>query len=123
MVNQDVHVADDIQKRTLVALRQILERVHNRLDGVEMVMVDRAIQMVYPRVEKRIREASAENLKAELNHIHSLLDEVLGKPEIQNQEQNQIQNQKSTKKPMKQTLKKSNPKQPLKKQKLPQKAR
>lgn len=66
-----------LHDRTMTGLQVVLERVHSHVGGFEKMVVTRAIQMVYPRVEQRIRAAAEGDLRSELQYLHGLLGTIL----------------------------------------------
>lgn len=77
MAPQSDWESNSIHERTLVAVRQILDRVFGHVHGIEKVVVTQGIQLLYPKVEKRICDASAEELEAELRNLRQLVDLAL----------------------------------------------
>ena len=67
----------ELHKRTLKGINEVLERTVNSVDGLEKMVVSRAIQVLQPRLNQRIRAASEEGLRAELKYLHNLLETML----------------------------------------------
>lgn len=55
----------------------MIERALGHVEGIEKLVVSRAVQILYPRVEQRIRRASEEDLRAELKYLHELTGAIL----------------------------------------------
>lgn len=68
---------DTIHERTLAGVRQVLERTLNHVEGFEKLVVSRATQILQPRIEQRIRGASEEELREELEYLYELLGTIL----------------------------------------------
>lgn len=66
-----------LHERTVVGVRQVLERALTHVEGLEKVVVSRAAQILHPRIEQRIRGASEEDLLVELKYLHELLGSIL----------------------------------------------
>lgn len=77
MSPQSQHPTDSMHERTLAAIRQILDRVFDNVYGLEKVVVRQGIQLLYPKVEKRIRDATEEELAVELRNLRQLVDAAL----------------------------------------------
>lgn len=72
----DSSLRDDIMQ----AINEALERAVDHLAGVERMVVSQAIQHLYPRLERRIRTASDEDLAAEIARVQERLNAILPPP-------------------------------------------
>lgn len=73
--------ASSLHERTLTGIDQVLEHALDHVDGLEKVIVNRAIQILRPRVVQRIGIATEEELQAELEYLYKLLGSILAKPQ------------------------------------------
>ncbi|MCF8568353.1 hypothetical protein LLE49_26900 [Alicyclobacillus tolerans] len=72
--------SNSLHERTLSGIKQVLVRALDHVDGLEKVVVRRAIEILQPRVENRIRAAQEADLREELKYLHALLGAVLQEP-------------------------------------------
>ncbi len=73
--------ASSLHDRTLTGIDQVLEHALDHVDGLEKVIVNRAIQILRPRVVQRIGIATEEELQEELEYLYKLLGSILAKPQ------------------------------------------
>ncbi len=76
--------SNTLHERTLVGVQEVLERALNHVQGLEKMVVGRAIQILYPRVAQRIRGASEVDLRKVLKYLYDLLENVLQETKEQN---------------------------------------
>lgn len=69
-----------LHERTLDGLRQVIERALGYVHGVERLVISRAIQLLHPRIEERIRQASEDDLRIELKYLHELIGSIIQQP-------------------------------------------
>lgn len=74
---QDV---SELHERTLNGVQKVIDRAMNYVTGLEKIVVSRAVQILQPRVEQRIRQAPESDLLAELRYLHDLLGDILQEP-------------------------------------------
>lgn len=72
--------ASTLHERTLAGIDQVLEHALDHVDGLEKVIVNRAVQILRPRVVQRIGIATEEELQEELEYLYKLLGGILAKP-------------------------------------------
>lgn len=69
-----------LHRRAIAGVQQVLDHALNNIDGLEKVVVTRAIQMLQPRIEQRILATSEDNLRAEVQQLHELIETILQEP-------------------------------------------
>lgn len=69
-----------LSEKTLLGIREIVDRVLDRTHGIERTMVTSALRALYPTIENRIRNTPDEELMAELKHVQGLLASILETP-------------------------------------------
>lgn len=74
--------APNLHERTIDAMNQILERALGYVTGLEKIAVDQAVKLLYPRVERRVLQATEEELRLELKNLQMLVDKALAEPEL-----------------------------------------
>lgn len=77
MENDQMNTSGSLHERTVAGMEQVLEHALGHVEGLEKVIVQRAIQVLQPRVTQRIRIASEAELQSELEYLHKILDDIL----------------------------------------------
>lgn len=72
---------DSIQNRTLTGVKSVINRALPHVQGVERMIVNQAVQMLYPRIARKIQEASENELREEVLYLRNLLNEILQEKE------------------------------------------
>ncbi|MDQ0189648.1 hypothetical protein JI721_09200 [Alicyclobacillus cycloheptanicus] len=71
---------DTLHDRTLQGARTVVDRALNYVEGVEKMVVNRAVRTLFPRVEQRIRQAPEAALRTELQYLYDLIGHILDEP-------------------------------------------
>ncbi|WAH36118.1 hypothetical protein [Alicyclobacillus dauci] len=76
MPNQDASPST-LHERTVTALNQLVQEALAHVSGLDRMIVNQAIPMIYPRIQRRIASASEEALHEQLLHMKNMIESVL----------------------------------------------
>ncbi|MDP9729530.1 hypothetical protein [Alicyclobacillus tolerans] len=70
-------LSPSLHDRTMQGIQSVIDRVFQHVQGMEKIIINRSIQMIYPRLEQRIRAASEDELLTELQFVHDLIEKIM----------------------------------------------
>lgn len=73
--------SESLHQRTVQGIHQVLEHALSHLQGLEKALVQRAVQVIQPRVTQRVQVATESRLRAELEYLQDLLATILNQPQ------------------------------------------